>query len=625
MLHMYQILLSNLAIIFIAIFCMFFISKKLKRLPKFYQYALHIFLYGSVIILLLYNPIRIGDFRFDLRVVILLFLAITYGWRITIPVLMITASWRYMIIGGSVALESVIYNMTVPVLIGLFFYQNQGKVFQFKKLFLLSSSIWLITLLPVTWVTPNGLEILKSIAIVHYLTFTICFLILYGLYVGMIKYEEGVEKVHHLAFHDALTGLPNRYKLMEYLQNSIERCKRNNKELAVIFLDLDRFKFINDSKGHFTGDLILKQVAERLVKNVREEDIVARHGGDEFIVLMEVVQQTQVEEVVKRIHESFTQPFLLDSGEEFFTSPSIGISLLSKDGEDSETLLINADIAMYRAKKRGKNTYQFFVHQQDNNQERKIKLEHGLMKALDKKEFLLHFQPQIKLDTAECKGFEALLRWNHSEYGLVSPMEFIPIAEETRLIVPIGQWVIETACRQIKTWQDKGLPAYKVAVNVSVLQLQESNFVEMIKRILHECKISPQFLELEITESFMQDAKESFTILSQLKEIGVKLSIDDFGTGYSSLHILNQLPIDYVKIDQSFIKEMSISPKTASLVKVMIDMGSKLEFEMIAEGIENEWQAKFLNQNGCRFGQGYLFCRPLPADEIEGWIKKQAY
>jgi diguanylate cyclase (GGDEF)-like protein len=615
MYEMYQVLLSNLSIIFLAFIWMYFISKKLKDFSKFYLYVLHIVLYTTVIILLLYNPIQIEDFRFDLRVVILLFLSITYGWRITIPVLIITASWRYYMIGGSVAFESVIYNMTIPVVIGLFFYQNQRKLFSYKKLFILSTSIWLITLLPVTWVDPNGLEILKSIAFVHYLAFTTCFLILYGLYASMIKFEEGEEKVHHLAFHDALTGLPNRYKLMEDLNHSIERCKAHNKELAVVFLDLDRFKFINDSKGHYTGDLLLKHVANRLLKLVREGDIVARHGGDEFIILLEDIEKSKIEEIVKSIHKSFTHPFLLGNDVEFFTSTSIGISLLSKDGDDGETLLINADIAMYRAKKRGKNSYQFYEHRLDNN-ERKIKLEQGLMKALDKNEFILHFQPQIELDTGERKGFEALLRWNHSEYGILSPLEFIPIAEDTRLIVPIGQWVVESACKQIKYWQNNGLTVYKIAVNVSVLQLQDSSFVEMIKCILHEYQISPQLLELEITESFMQDVKESFMILSQLKEIGVKLSIDDFGTGYSSLHVLSQLPIDYVKIDKSFIKEMTHNPKTAALVKVMMEMGANLGFELIAEGIENEEQAEFLNQIGCRFGQGYLYSPPLPADEI---------
>jgi diguanylate cyclase (GGDEF)-like protein len=601
---------------------MTFISRKLTKTPKFILNALHVVLYSSVIILLFYVPIQIGDFRFDLRVVVLLFLAITYGWRVTVPVLMITAIWRYSIIGGSAAFGSIIYNMIIPVLIGLFFYQAKNKLFQFKKLFLLATSIWLVTLLPLTWVHPNGWEMLKSIAVVHYLNFMICFLILYRLYASMIKHEEAEEQVRHMAYHDALTSLPNRYKLLDDLQNLITHSKQYNQDLAVMFLDLDRFKFINDSKGHLTGDLLLKQVAERLTKSVHEGDIVARHGGDEFIILLKDIQQPQAEEVAKRILEGFTHPFKLNDGEEYYTSLSIGISLLSQDGQDSTTLLKKADIAMYLSKKQGKNTYQFFFQSNDNH-ERKIKLEQGLREALNNNEFIIHYQPQIELKTGELKGFEALLRWNHPKFGIVPPVEFIPIAEETKLIVPIGQWVVENVCSQIKTWHDKGLPLYKVAVNVSAIQFDDKNFVTMVERILNKHQLKPEFLELEITESIMQNIKESFKILVQLKELGVKISIDDFGTGYSSLNVLNRLSIDFVKIDKSFVDEIATSANTASLIKTMIDMGSNLNFELIAEGIEDKIQADFLNENGCRFGQGYLFNKPLPPEEVETLIKNK--
>lgn len=368
MLILLQILLSNLAIILIAFLSKEFIFKKLTDLPKVILNGLNIILYSFLIICLFYIPVQIDEFRFDLRVVILLFLAITYGWRITVPVLITTVIWRYSIIGGSAAIDSIIYNMIVPVLIGLYFYQGR-KILPLLKQFILATSIWLVTLLPLTWIVPNGFEMLKTIAIVHYLAFVFCFLILYGLYATTIKHEQMEEKVRHMAYHDALTGLPNRYMLINEVEKSITRCKQNNKDLAVLFLDLDRFKFINDSTGHLAGDILLKQVAERLLR-VEDIDVVSRQGGDEFILLLEDIDPSKLKVIVDEILIQFTKPFILNEEDHFSISTSIGISLLSSDGEDREVLIKNADVAMYSAKKSGKNTYQFFSHIDDNLESR---------------------------------------------------------------------------------------------------------------------------------------------------------------------------------------------------------------------------------------------------------------
>lgn len=430
------------------------------------------------------------------------------------------------------------------------------------------------------------------------------------------------EQLKRMAYNDILTGLPNRYMLNEYLNEFLDFGEQNNTKFAVLFIDLDRFKFINDTMGHDMGDVLLIKVKDRLVKCVREGDVVSRQGGDEFVILLKDINESKVRDVAERILDSFKNPFLLNN-EEHYSSPSIGISLYPKDGNDDKSLIKKADIAMYLAKKRGKNTYQFFIHEPESILDRTTKLEHGLRKALDNNQFVLHYQPQIELETGEWKGVEALLRWNHPEFGLVPPDEFIPIAEETGLIVPIGKWVIETACKQNKEWKEQGFIPLRVAVNVSALQFQDRNFVKSVNQILNEHQLAPEYLELELTESVMQNVKESSEILHQFKKIGVKTSIDDFGTGYSSLNVLNRLPIDFVKIDKSFVNEIGINSNSTSLVKTMIDIGSNLNFELIAEGIEDEIQADFLNKNGCRYGQGYLYSPPLRAEEIEKLIQRQ--
>ncbi|WP_209121362.1 bifunctional diguanylate cyclase/phosphodiesterase [Alkalihalobacillus sp. BA299] len=433
--------------------------------------------------------------------------------------------------------------------------------------------------------------------------------------------KEAEEKIHHMAYHDMLTGLPNRYTYNDHMEKALARAKRNNQQLAVMFIDLDRFKFINDTLGHKAGDDLLIQVSKRLVNSVREADIVVRLGGDEFIILLENITASQSKEIAERIIQAFTASFILQENEEFFTSPSIGISIYPYDGQDAETLTKHADQAMYLAKKRGKNNYQFYIHEKESIVDRKIKLERGLKKAIDNDEFKLYYQPKIELSTRKIYGVEALLRWEHPELGFVPPYEFIPIAEEIGMIIPIGTWVLQKACTQNKKWQSKGIKV-KINVNVSAVQFEDS-FLDQVKETLHKTHLKPEFLGLEITESVMQNIAESSVIIQEIKSIGVKISIDDFGTGYSSLSVLNKLPIDYVKIDQSFINEILTNVNTALLVKTIIEMGKNLNFALIAEGIETEQQAEFLIQNGCHYGQGFFYSSPLPADEVEKLLMKK--
>lgn len=432
-----------------------------------------------------------------------------------------------------------------------------------------------------------------------------------------VSIEQGyLADIDYMANHDALTGLPNRYKFNKLLQASLERCKENNQTIAIMFLDLDRFKLINDSMGHEVGDLLIKEVAYRLKQCARKEDNIARAGGDEFIILQENINIEQTKQMAQRIIKSFMNSFEIGS-QEFFITPSIGISLYPDDGEDVNTLMKVADKAMYLVKDRGKNDYQFSASESEESITRKVELETSLRKAIQNNELFLCYQPQVNLYTGEIIGMESLLRWNHPTLGVVSPIEFISIAEETGLIVPIGNWVLQTACKQNKEWQIAGLPFVCVAVNVSNRQLQDEEFINIVKNVLNETNLDPQYLDLEITESLMQNLEHSIAMLSKLKEMGVGLSIDDFGTGFSSLSVLKSLPVDRIKIDQSFVRDISKNSNTAAIVKTIIHMGKSLNFDLIAEGIETSDQVSFLLENGCQLGQGYVYSRPIPTDEME--------
>lgn len=428
-------------------------------------------------------------------------------------------------------------------------------------------------------------------------------------------------KINYMAYYDQLTGLPNRISFQSMLREVINNSEKCGQQLAVMFIDLDRFKLINDTLGHHHGDRFLIKVGEKLMDSVPSDVIVARYGGDEFILLLENTNDSEVKEVANKITSSFMEPIVLND-KEFYTTTSIGISMYPDDGEDVSTLMQHAYKAMHLAQKSGYNNYQFFIHEDDTVLDRKIKIEQGLKKALHNNEFELYYQPQVHLKSRRIVGVEALLRWKHPELGNVSPYEFIPVAESTGMIIPIGKWVIQEACKQIKLWQGAGI-RIKIAVNVSALQFEDHHFIELINDSLNQNLLPPKYLELEITESVMQKINQSFAIIGKLKNIGIKVSIDDFGTGYSSLSVLSNLPIDVIKIDKSFVHNMMTNANTASVVKTIIEMGSNLNFGLIAEGIETEEQAEFLLQNGCHLGQGYLYSPPVTKEEIEKLLNKE--
>jgi diguanylate cyclase (GGDEF)-like protein len=420
-----------------------------------------------------------------------------------------------------------------------------------------------------------------------------------------------------MAFYDTLTGLPNRNQFRNHLNDVLQQ--QQTKMHAVIFLDLDRFKIINDTKGHSVGDIILQKVAGRLEKAVHNEGLVSRQGGDEFIIVLEDVDKENASQVAKRILNEFSHPFEVNN-EEFYVTPSIGISIYPTDGSDEETLIKNADTAMYQAKDRGKNNYQFYSNNLDGISTWKMKLENWLRRAMEQNQMTLHYQPQFDLVTGEIVGVEALIRWNHPEYGYIAPSEFIPLAEETGLIVPLGKWILREACEQRKAWKDAGFSDFPIAVNVSVRQFQDEQIIQFISDMLEEVGLEANYLELEITESLMQNLENSTIILNQLKSLGILLSVDDFGTGYSSLSYLKHLPIDKIKIDKSFVDDILYHSNQGMMVKTIIDMGLNLKFTVIAEGIETEEQVEFLTRNACQIGQGYYYSKPLSAEKMEKFL-----
>lgn len=421
--------------------------------------------------------------------------------------------------------------------------------------------------------------------------------------------------IHHMAYYDTLTGLGNRNKLKEHLVYATSLSTK----FAVLFLDLDRFKVVNDTKGHSTGDLILREVAKRLNTIIGKKGSVFRHSGDEFIVVLSYYEGQKIEQVATSILHNMNIPFEIN-GEEYYLTTSIGISRYPEDGEDQETLIKHADTAMYLAKEHGKNNFQFYTSQLDEIKLRKLELENGLREAIELNQFSLFYQPKFHLKSKEIVGTEALLRWYHPTLGLVSPIEFISLAEETGIIVDIGKWVLKEAVRQNKKWQDTGLKRVSVAVNISVRQLLEEDFIEFVENTLKEYNLEPKYLELEITETIMQDIENSILVLNKLKDLGISIAIDDFGTGYSSLSYLKHLPIDTIKIDKSFLDDLEKEAGTNSIVKAIIEMGRTLKFDVIAEGIETEFQEKYLLNNYCVHGQGYIFSKPVRSEEIEALL-----
>lgn len=429
------------------------------------------------------------------------------------------------------------------------------------------------------------------------------------------KQAEG--RVHQLANHDALTGLPNRRLLADRLAQALALAHRNQKKVAVMFIDLDRFKTINDSLGHRTGDRLLQHVARRLTGVLREGDTVSRLGGDEFVVILpEVASAGDAAVVADKIMEILAPPFSI-GGHELHITPSMGISLYPNDGKTVETLIRNADAAMYHAKEMGRANYQFFVPQMNVRAAERLQTENDLYRALDRDELALYFQPKIDLASGLICGTEALLRWRHPERGLVAPDNFIPLAEETGLIVPIGEWALKEACRKAKGWQALGLPPLPVAVNLSARQFRQKNLVDKVSQVLTETGLEPGLLELEITETtLMQHTGDNLAVLDKLYALGVKFSIDDFGTGYSSLSYLKRFPVDELKIDRSFVGDIPHDSDDAAIVSAIIALARSLNLQVVAEGVETEDQLAYLARAGCHQAQGYYFSRPLPEDQM---------
>ncbi len=431
------------------------------------------------------------------------------------------------------------------------------------------------------------------------------------------------EHIQHLAFHDALTGLPNRSLIQDRISQALTRADRGNHRLAVMFIDIDNFKNINDTLGHDAGDELLREVSRRLRDSVRGHDTIARQGGDEFIVLLDQLDDHQgATRVAQKILDALRTAFMV-GGTGQHVSGSIGISIFPEDGSDAQTLLKNADTAMFHGKALGKNTYQFFTGQMNIAVKRRAAMESNLRAAVNNEDFLLVYQPQIDLVSGEIVALEALVRWNSEDSGTMMPGEFIPLAEETGLINELGEWVLREACRQNKEWQDAGLAPRRMAVNLSAKQLNDKGFIAMLVGILRETQLDPTFLELEITESqVMRQGEGSVMLLNEIAEMGIHLSIDDFGTGYSSLSYLKRLPIGKLKIDQSFIRDITVDPNDTAIVVAIINMAKSLDLEVIAEGIETAGQLTLLRAKGCGVGQGYYFSVPLDADSIAVLLKQ---
>ncbi len=425
------------------------------------------------------------------------------------------------------------------------------------------------------------------------------------------------EQIKHLAYHDALTNLPNRLLFKDRLTVALSHAHREDSGLAVLFLDLDRFKVINDSLGHNIGDQLLQAVGARIEACVRDSDTVARLGGDEFTILLpRLTRSEDVAPIAGKIIDAIRYPFHIE-GREFFTTTSIGISVYPDDGSDAETLIKNADTAMYQAKELGRDNYQLFNAKVNAKALQRIALEHGLRKALANDELEVHYQPIVDFGTNRIAGMEALLRWKHPQMGSIPPATFIPIAESTGTMVPIGSWALGQACRQVKKWHDQGFDGLTLAVNLSVTQLQQSDLVNTVRTVLEETKYPPALLELEITESgAMLSPETSIRVLYDLKKLGIGISLDDFGTGHSSLSYLKRFPVDTLKIDQSFVRDTPTDPDAAAIVKAIIAMAHSLRLKVIAEGVENTGQADFLRSHDCDQFQGYLITRPVPADEF---------
>jgi len=430
--------------------------------------------------------------------------------------------------------------------------------------------------------------------------------------------REQQSRLNYMAFHDSLTGLPNRSLFYDRIYHGLARARRSNSKVALMLLDIDRFKNINDSLGHDAGDLMLKAISTRLSEGVRDMDTVARLGGDEFVIVLEGVHDIEdVMFVANKLLVTLARPIEI-SGHEISSTVSIGVSIFPEDGLDTDELLKHADIAMYKAKEAGKNNCQFYTKGMNATAVNYLLLENDLRRALDLQQFTLYYQPQIDLKTGNLMGVEALVRWQHPERGLVSPAHFIPLAEETGLIVPIGEWVLREACRQQKLWLDAGRKVGRIAVNLSPRQFRQKNFPGKVEAILRDTQLAAEYLELEITESCaMEHAGETINQLNQLNQMGMYLAIDDFGTGYSSLAYLQRFPIQKLKIDRSFVNDIHDDLHDAAITKTIIGLAHSMQLRVVAEGVETEHQAEWLRQRGCDQAQGFLYAKPMSPKQFE--------
>jgi diguanylate cyclase (GGDEF)-like protein len=445
---------------------------------------------------------------------------------------------------------------------------------------------------------------------------------------NIIKRHEEVRVLHeremrHQAYHDSLTGLPNKAKFSEHLRESINRSIRSGKQFALMFVDLDRFKIINDSMGHDAGDQLIRIAGERLLALTRDTDALFRWGGDEFTIILESIDElNDISTIAERIIKGMSGPISI-ARQELVITTSIGIAIYPLDSNSSEALIKNADAAMYHAKAVGRNRYEFYTPELNAKANERLELESGLQKALQNEEFVLHYQPKYGVDSQSLVGVEALLRWQHANYGLVLPDRFIPALEENGLINSVGEWVLRTACAQNKIWQEEGYAPFTVSVNISAVQFRSQYFVDMVARILAETGLEPRYLELELTESmFISNTESAIQTMYRLKDLGVALSIDDFGSGYSSLSYLKRFPVDYLKIDRSFIKDIESSDKDAAITNAIAVLAHSLNMKMVAEGVESQGQLDYLKSRGCHELQGFLFGRPMPAGDIAALLAR---
>jgi diguanylate cyclase (GGDEF)-like protein/PAS domain S-box-containing protein len=429
-------------------------------------------------------------------------------------------------------------------------------------------------------------------------------------------------QIRYMALHDPLTGLPNRTLLQDRLGQAIALARRNREKVAVLMLDLDHFKIVNDSLGHSVGDRLLEAVSKRLKACLRTSDIVARLGGDEFVIaLPEVANNAGIEQVARKVITALCEPLKIE-GHELVIGASVGISQYPADGENPQALLQGADAAMYEAKKSGRGICCFFTPELSEATRHRHKLENDLHQACTRNEFVLHYQPLVSTNSGRITGVEALLRWNHPEQGLISPNQFIPLLEELGLMAEVGQWVLRTACRQIVTWQEEGLPPLRLAVNVSAQQFYRGDIVHTVDKVLRETGLDPKWLELELTESLtLDDSEATLTIMRQLKEIGVGLSLDDFGTGWSSLSYLRQFPLDRIKIDRSFLRDIASQPAAEAVVRTVINLGRNLGLACTAEGVETSQQLEYLKKQNCPEIQGFLYSAALPVTECSSLLR----